>query len=859
MKKVHVVSHSHWDREWYIPFQKHRVKLVDFMDSLIDTLENNEHFKYFHLDGQTIALDDYLEVKPYMFDRLKKLIEEGRLHVGPWYVLQDEYLISAEANVRNMLLGMRFAKRFGDPVKIGYFPDSFGNISQAPQILRGFGIDNAVFGRGITPIAFDNQKVEEAGENEYHSEVLWKSPDGSEVLGILMANWYSNGNEIPADKKEAVEFLNDRVNKADMYATTNQILLMNGCDHQPVQTNVGDIIDNVKEDVDFELVHSNLVDYISDVKEEVKDLKEVTGELNGQYTDGWWTLCNTASARLYLKQMNNKSQVLLERYVEPLGVMASLEGKKYESDFILQSWKYLIQNHPHDSICGCSIDEVHQDMVTRFKASMQISEEMIDRSTEHMLNLVNGTTTDRESIVVFNTLGWDRSEVVEAIVDVNKESGIENFKVVTENGEEAPAVVEALGETFKYTLPNNRFRQPEYVNRFKVKFLANNIKALGLKSFKIVPCEVVEEKEVSQDLTFENKFFSLKFNENGTFDLLHKGTNKEYKNLNAFEDCGDIGDEYIFRAPEKDLVVNTLGNKAEIKVLKDNSVEKIIEVKNTLEVPVEAVKKESRRVEEMTEIKLVSTIVLSEVSRRVDVKVEIENTAKDHRVRALFPTGIEASTHFAEGHFDVIERETTPWEGWQNPSNCQKQTNFVDVNDGKVGLMVANMGLPEYEVLRDGENTIAITILRSVGELGDWGVFPTPEAQCLGKNVAEYSVIAHEGDYTGERAYEEAYNLNTPMLALQGDFKAEDSLVSITGENIVLSAFKKAEDRDSIIVRIFNISDKEENFQIKVNRDVKEINEVNLNEEIIEKLEVKENAINGIISKKQIKTFEIVL
>ncbi|MDV5106351.1 glycoside hydrolase family 38 C-terminal domain-containing protein [Clostridium perfringens] len=566
-----------------------------------------------------------------------------------------------------------------------------------------------------------------------------------------------------------------------------------------------------------------------------------------------------ASSRLYLKQMNNKSQVLLERYVEPLGVMASLEGKKYESDFILQAWKYLIQNHPHDSICGCSIDEVHQDMVTRFKSSMQISEEMIARSTEHMLNLVNGTTTDRESIVVFNTLGWDRSEVVEATVDVNKESGIENFKVVTENGEEVPSVVEALGETFKYTLPNNRFRQPEYVNRFKVKFLANNIKALGLKSFKIVPCEKVEEKEVSKDLTFENKFFSLKFNENGTFDLIHKGKNKEYKNLNAFEDCGDIGDEYIFRAPEKDVLVNTLGNKASINVLKDNEVEKVIEVKNTLEVPVKAIKKENRRVEEKTEIKLVSTIILSEVSKRVDVKVEIENTAKDHRVRALFPTGIEASTHFAEGHFDVIERETTPWEGWQNPSNCQKQTNFVDVNDGKVGLMIANKGLPEYEVLRDGENTIALTILRSVGELGDWGVFKTPEAQCLGKNVVEYSIIAHEGDYTGERAYEEAYNLNTPMLALQGDFKVEDSLVSIKGENVVLSTFKKVEEGDSIIVRIFNISDKDENFQIKVNRDVKEINEVNLNEELIEKLEVKENAINGIISKKQIKTFEIVL
>ncbi|MGL5244827.1 MAG: alpha-mannosidase, partial [Sarcina sp.] len=275
MKKVHVISHSHWDREWYMPFQKHRVKLVDFMDSLIDTLESNANFKYFHLDGQTIALDDYLEIKPYMFNRIEKLVKEDRLHIGPWYVLQDEYLISAEANVRNILLGIRFARRFGNPVKIGYFPDSFGNISQAPQILRGFGIDNAVFGRGITPIAFDNQKVEEASEHEYNSEVIWESPDGSKVLGILMANWYSNGNEIPENKDVAVEFIKDRVEKADKYATTSKILLMNGCDHQPVQTNVGDIIESIKGKTEYEVVHSNLVQYIDEVKEEVKDLKTV--------------------------------------------------------------------------------------------------------------------------------------------------------------------------------------------------------------------------------------------------------------------------------------------------------------------------------------------------------------------------------------------------------------------------------------------------------------------------------------------------------------------------------------------------------------------------------------------------------
>ncbi|MPQ42307.1 alpha-mannosidase, partial [Clostridium tarantellae] len=841
MKKVHVISHSHWDREWYMPFQKHRVKLVDFMDSLIDTLESNVNFKYFHLDGQTIALDDYLEIKPYMFNRIEKLVKEDRLHIGPWYVLQDEYLISAEANVRNMLLGIRFARRFGNPVKIGYFPDSFGNISQAPQILRGFGIDNAVFGRGITPIAFDNQKVEEAGEHEYYSEVIWESPDGSKVLGILMANWYSNGNEIPENNEEAIEFIKDRVEKADKYATTSKILLMNGCDHQPVQTNVGDIIQNIEGKTDYEVVHSNLVQYIDEVKEEVKDLKKVTGELNGQFTDGWWTLANTASARLYLKQMNNKCQNLLERYVEPLSVLASLEGGKYEREFINQSWKYLLQNHPHDSICGCSIDEVHEEMITRFKASAQISEEMIDRNKDYMLNLINSTTTGRKNIVVFNTLGWDRSEVVEVEIDMPKDEHIESFKVLDMSGVEVPVSVEVIGETFKYTLPNNRFRQPEYVNRFKVKFLAENIKSLGMKSYEIIPCEFNVDETNSKDLTFENKFIKLSFNDNGTFDLIHKDSGKEYKSLNSFEDCGDIGDEYIFRAPKKDIVINTLSNKAEITVIKDNKLEKVFKVVNKLTVPTHTIKKESKRVEQLTDIELVSEVKVSYTSPRVDVKVNINNVARDHKITALFPTNIEAKTHFAEGHFDVIERDTTPWEGWQNPSNAQKQTNFVDVTNNNIGLMIANKGLPEYEVLRDGNNTIAITILRAVGELGDWGVFPTPEAQCLGENIAEYSIIPHNGDYTGESAYKEAYNFNIPMVAFQGDKKEDKSLLSIEGDNVILSAIKKAEDRDSIIIRVFNIANKKENISIKFNKELKEANLVDLNEDKINSLDINNN------------------
>lgn len=858
MKKVHVVSHSHWDREWYMPFQKHRIKLVDFMDTLIDTLENNPNFKYFHLDGQTIALDDYLEIKPIMFNRIKSLVTDGKLHIGPWYVLQDEYLISAEANVRNMLLGLRFAKKFGEPVRIGYFPDSFGNISQAPQILKGFNIDNAVFGRGINPIAFNNKMVE--FENASNSEVIWESPDGSQVLGILMANWYSNGNEIPEDKENAILSLNKRIENAESFATTSRILLMNGCDHQPVQTTIGDIIEEVQDHVDYEIVHSNLVDYINEVKEEVSNLEVVEGELNGQLTDGWWTLTNTASARLYLKQMNNDCQTLLERYVEPFEVLSMLEGKRYEQEFITQSWKYLIQNHPHDSICGCSIDEVHSEMITRFRASEQISEELLERSKDHMLDLINSTTTDKRSITVFNTLGWDRSEVIECIVDFPKESNITSIKVLDKENNSIPSVVDPLGINFKYTLPNNRFRQTEDVNRFKIKFLAENIKALGYKSYSIIPCTEKETLTNSEnsDLTFENKYFKIDFNNNGSFNLFHKNSDKLYKNLNSFEDCGDIGNEYIFRAPKDDIKISSLNTEAKISVLKENSLEKVFEIINILKVPVDAIKEKGIRSSEYTDIKLTSIIIFRETSSRIDVKVTIDNTAKDHRITALFPTNIKADSHFAEGHFDVIERNNKPWHGWKNPSLCQKQTNFVDVTDGQVALMVANKGLPEYEILGDMENTISLTVLRSVSELGDWGIFPTPEAQCLGKNIAEYSLIPHEGDYTHNKAYREAYNFNTPMRAYQGNEKKEFSLLSLESDNVMISSLKKGEDNNNVILRVFNLSNKDEEILLKINKNIKNINEVNLNEEKINDLEVIDNSIKTIVGKKQIKTFELI-
>ncbi len=321
-KTAHLISHTHWDREWYMPYEHHHYLLAELMNELLDTLEKDERYRYFHLDGQTIIIEDYLQVHPEKREQLEAYIREGRIIIGPWYVLQDEFLTSSEANVRNLLIGHQDAQAYGVISKLGYFPDSFGNMGQAPQLLRQADIDTAVFGRGVKPTGFDNMVGDPISSNyeSPYSEMHWEAPDGSKVIGLLFANWYSNGNEVPTDADEAKIFWDKRLADASRYASTPHLLFMNGCDHQPVQKDLGDALETARKLYpDVEFVHSSFDDYLNELRSTLPDnLVTVHGELRSQHTDGWGTLVNTASARIYLKQMNQLGQTLLEKGAERL-------------------------------------------------------------------------------------------------------------------------------------------------------------------------------------------------------------------------------------------------------------------------------------------------------------------------------------------------------------------------------------------------------------------------------------------------------------------------------------------------------------------------------------------------------------
>ncbi len=432
MKTIHVISHTHWDREWYRTFQQFRLKLVHLVDGLLDIFAHDRNFKYFMLDGQTIVLDDYLHMRPEAEATLKRLIRSRRLLIGPWHILPDMFLVSPEAHIRNLLAGDREARRFGPKMMIGYMPDSFGHIGQMPQILRGFGIDNACLWRGL-----DDQPA----------EVWWQSPDGSRVLMFYLRDSYSNGAGFNArDSAQFTEQVKQAGDSLSPHSASSHLLVMYGTDHMEPSRDASKAIQAANKDLkDYRVVHSTLPEYFTAIQSEIVDQKSriptVVGELRSSKRSP--LLPGVLSTRMWIKQRNHVCENLLEKWAEPFSVFASLTTST-NSSFILhpsslthQAWQLLMECHPHDSICGCSIDQVHEEMKPRFDQVEQIGEEIVKQSLEALAGVVNtsnqlSVTSDQAAIVVFNPLSALRTDKV--ISEISLPSGISDFEIVDEAG-----------------------------------------------------------------------------------------------------------------------------------------------------------------------------------------------------------------------------------------------------------------------------------------------------------------------------------------------------------------------------------------------------------------------------------------
>ncbi|MBC1429330.1 alpha-mannosidase [Listeria seeligeri] len=834
-KKAHIISHSHWDREWFLPLESLRFKLVTLMDEVEGLLDMEAGFNHFHMDGQMIMLEDYLAVKPAKREKMKQLVADGKLRIGPWYMLQDAFLTSGEANIRNLQYGLEMAKEFGHVEKIGYFPDTFGLYGQVPQLMSQAGFDTVVFGRGVNPTGFNNQVFDSAFASKY-SEMFWESPDGSKVLGILLANWYSNGNEIPVEKEAAKVFWDKKLADVERFASTDEWLFMNGCDHQPVQTDLAEALEVAKElypDVDF--IHSHFERYQDAVKQslEPEKLQTVYGELTSQQSDGWSTLANTASSRIYLKQANEKIERLLERLAEPISVMASDAGVPYPHEYLAFAWKLLMENQIHDSITACSLDEVHREMEVRFEKVEQVTMSLISNAARKLTEQITIAETGIP-ITIFHAGGVEFAKTIEIELETDEihfsemhfeqipdelaKLPAQTFRLETSEGLEIPVVVEPLGIHFNYDLPERKFRDSYFARKYKLTFTVENLPAVGYETlYAHAISEVEPEAEISSALTMENHFLKVEVAANGTYTLFDKMSGIEACGLGAYEDVGDIGNEYMFKEAGDKLRLDTLQSKPEISVLRDDKLGKTIIIRHEIEIPESASaafaeekrrlvwhpERKSPRSEKRIILKVATELTLNKHDKQLAVRVKIVNNADDHRFRVSFPTGVTCETHQAGSVFEVTIRPNKQAKEWTNPTSDNRKQAFVTSGN----VLIATHGLPEYEVSENGDK-LELTLLRAVSEIGDWGDFPAYEAECHREITAEFYVFLTDGSKAiNSELPAEVNALLAPVYAMQ---HKPSNKTKILPENqnfakwkaangLVFSTFKLAKDNKRIV------------------------------------------------------------
>ncbi|MGX1902617.1 glycoside hydrolase family 38 N-terminal domain-containing protein [Thermolongibacillus altinsuensis] len=839
--RFHVISHTHWDREWHKTYQQYRIKLVRFMDELIELLETNPAYTSFMLDGQTVILEDYLEIKPANRDRIARLVQEGRLIIGPWYVQPDEFIPSGESLIRNLLIGQQIANEFGPAMQIGYLPDSFGQAAQIPQILNGFGIKNAVFWRGIT-----NEETEK-------TEFWWEGPDGSKVLTTHLPLGYGNGRMLSTNLEQSVSVIDENYEKLKDMVTSPNILIMCGFDQRNATKELPEIVEKLNRyyasiDSKFQVKISKLKDYFDAVSQEAKNLKTISGEF--RKGKNMRVHISIASTRLDLKKENFNVQNLYEKYVEPLNTMSYLMGNQYDNAIINKGWKYILQNHAHDSICNVCTDDTHKEMEMRYKFAKQIGQTILSDTINELIDKIKFEDSKGIPLVVFNILGHKRKNVVEATLHLKTKQ----FTIRDSSGNLIPyQIVDVTEENLNdKQIEIGVKNEDQFVLAVKIKFLAE-VDGFGYKTFYIKENESVPENScyVYSDGVFTNDFFQVNIESNGSLTITDSITRKTFKNLNIFEESGNAGDEYDFSPPREDEIITTKDSSPEIKVIHNGPIFATVKITYTMRFPEDT--DENRRSTHYKTSTIESYVTVNRYEDRVDIKTVIDNTVKNHRIRALFETGLKTSTHIADQHFGTIRRENylKQVEYWEKENWEERyypiypQQKFVDVSDSERGISILNKGLPQYEILNGNKPVIALTLLSGTDYMGKQDLLyrpgrrsglhvETPDSIMYGKHEMEYSIVPHSGNDIDSKISQKSNEYTSPMYAVPVYDKPEDGLfddeytfIKLLDHRIAISAVKKCENDNGIIVRIYNTTNQNIRFA-----------KIYFNSEIFQKVEI---------------------
>jgi hypothetical protein len=751
-RRIAIVPHTHWDREWYKSYQDFRLALVELVDTLLPLLERDASYPYFMLDGQMAVVDDYLEVRPEAEERLRALAAAGRVSMGPWYILMDEFLASGETIVRNLQMGLQRGAAFGGVMELGYLPDMFGHIAQMPQILQLAGFHDAVVWRGVP-----SQVKKNAFE--------WVSPDGSSVRTEYLPVGYGNGAALPDDAKALIRRTADNVAEVEDFLM-GDLLCMNGSDHLTPQPWLGRVVaeaNDLQDDYAFEV--TSLPRYLAGAPRD--GLTRVEGELRSGARSNM--LMGVTSNRVDVKRRGARAERELERRAEPLAALFQTPAA-YPDRLLELAWLEMIRNSAHDSICACSVDDVVDAVLHRYAEARAIASGLADRAVKTFARSLS-----QAGPTVLNPSPRARGGLVELVVPadgpapahvqvLSERGGLPGAMVLDadtvrtvlgmlqgpkisddawihdvriEDTDEGIDITIAVGTEEKADVPIAEAKQdvytrlgarPDAVVRVamdqpstrKIAARAGEVPGYGWNAFVAQPlAHPVQVDEADGAVTLANGLVRVDIDPTtGTFAL--DGT----PGYGRLVDGGDLGDSYNYSPPRQDTVVDT-PRAVTVQVDERGPVRSRARIVGSYDWPDHVDGTSQARVgSHPVDVETVVEVRADEATVRV--KTTFVNPSGDHRLRVDCPLPEPARESVAESAFTVVTRGLTA-EGRSDEFGLPTAPANRFVTAGR--LTVVHEGVCEYELIDiqdDAAGTLALTILRSTGMLSRLGMTYRP-------------------------------------------------------------------------------------------------------------------------------------
>lgn len=825
--EVIVYTHTHWDREWYRTLQQYKLKLVEVIDLVLDQIEKGQ-LEYYTLDGQSIVLDDYLDIRKQSKERLKRHIKSGKILIGPWYVLPDEFLVSGESLLENLRLGIEKSLEFGNVNNIGYLPDSFGHSIDIPLILNKFNINESVIWRGV---------------NTANSEFLWVSKDNSGIITYHLVEGYYNTLFIDQNQaqEEKHKQITEWLDKISVKSKLDCILLPVGGDHLPPPIDLKKQIEEYNSaQIKYKLKQGSIKQFL-----ELINVTQIEEQVQTEFRDCTksFILPGVYSSRLYLKQSNARLTNKIISHIEPLSAYCNLLKL---DDFVFPDseylWKMLLENHPHDSICGCSIDEVHEEMEQRYKSLDQACIEITNRAKYAIAKQLS-----KGQIAVFNSSNFSYSGPVQ-INDSSIDLSLDHQPVNS-----------FTDRHYQYYSNVNEFLPAtKIIDQKNILVWSDNIPS---KSLKILDNKTIPNRVTVEDSCLTNGLIKIIINDD-SITLKDLTSDKEYKNLNQIIDRLDSGDSYNY-APGPNTYNLDTENKAQIisyEIIESGPIRGTIRVIYEIFIPEALNETRLKPSYKLIQHTITCDILINANSKLVEFNLTWLNKSQDHILQAKLPTEKDIDTILSENHFCTLEREVNPnyniLENIPDTKLTETKTNtaptqrFIMAND----LAVFNEGLPEYEVYK---SNIYVTLLRSTGYLSRADVstrtaeagpnLSTPGLQCLRNCSARYAI--HPKTSINE-LYRLSENFMGYIIPIEGIGKEssrldnlDQPLISWNNTNIISTRLKFTEEDNSSELHLLNISNDQENIILKSFLKIDKIYEINLLNEIILEIDPKRNLV----------------